>query len=720
MAKANFKTLLIDKGERYVLIAAGGAMLLFALLGVMNMSSGTDPNAIVNDLTNVASKQTTALNSPDPKDVSPPPALTPPKTNDFKSPSKDKLWFDPVAPPDKGRINPRVLKIAEIQANFLHAKVKAYDIRESGDGSKQIAVLPGQGKDKIDADVAKQFVTEATQRFAIAASPLRKGPGAPPAAEIQAGPRDEVEYVPLDPERLKDKRFALTIYPRRMVIIQASFPYKEQIKEIKEALRLENANEVFDVYKPEETPRFLGVLLQRQVRYPDGKIESDWADLDVEARYRTSIFPRKVENKPEEPGVPYVLLPSGSGHRFTMPLPALLSGSYPEIRLPTIVDTIKKLAALNRPPEKSQAPSAFRGEGDIFDQGKPSQAAALGQPNLEAPKFPMGAGPEKPEGGEVKFDDLADYMLIRMIDDDIVPGRLYRYRMKVLMLNPNWEGLKDKKGVAASAAKRDLVSKPSDINVMVLGADINDKDAVKARFALGKDEDPTSVSMKWPRIPEEDLNKSFGLKTEWTELKETEAVSVPREDFLFGADSPLDSKGKPTIPLKTGQGILQVQRWKEFAIVDRFTEPVADWMVAEIVATRGTYLGGKTLVNLPIWSSKVNKYVLRISDVVKGKLTTTARGITIDPTKPGPQYVVVDVEGGPLRSRPLTRTTLVDDDIATEVLLLDEGGALQLRSSFADRPDAGRAEREKNWNAWIGKTEQAVPDSGGPKPKNFD
>ncbi len=35
---------------------------------------------------------------------------------------------------------------------------------------------------------------------------------------------------------MKDYRPALTLYPQRMVVVQASFPYKAQIEEIQKAL----------------------------------------------------------------------------------------------------------------------------------------------------------------------------------------------------------------------------------------------------------------------------------------------------------------------------------------------------------------------------------------------------------------------------------------------------------------------------------------------------
>ena len=123
------------------------------------------------------------------------------------------------------------------------------------------------------------------------------------------------------------------------------------------------------------------------------------------------------------------------------------------------------------------------------------------------------------------------------------------------------------------------------------------------------------------------------------------------------------------------------------------------------MATRGTYLGGKQLVNLPIWSSQFNRFILREAPPEKGK-TTPRRGVFIDPTKPGPTLVVADVEGGLRENRPLSRSSSYTEETAAEVLLLGENGSLQVRSSYADRSDAGRNERETAWKNWIEKTEK--------------
>ena len=205
---------------------------------------------------------------------------------------------------------------------------------------------------------------------------------------------------------------------------------------------------------------------------------------------------------------------------------------------------------------------------------------------------------------------------------------------------------------------------------------------------------------------------------------------MPREEFLFAVDPvPTDPKRpEKWVPdLREGQGLLQVQRWMTKANITAterrlWQEPVADWVVADVVATRGTYLGGKQFVNLPLWSSEYNRYTLREVAAERGKKDIKKMGVVMDPTKPGPQFAVVDVEGGLRHYRHLMKNINIDEQTANEVLLMDESGDLRIRSSYADRFDVERGQREDYWKNWIKRTEEdtnsLVPDTKQ-NPKGF-
>ncbi|MCE9532644.1 MAG: hypothetical protein K8T89_16220 [Planctomycetes bacterium] len=688
MAKPDLKTLMMNKGERIALYAAGGIMLLLMIVGVLNLSSTPDTEKLVKDVEQGASNVKSVVNGNQVKiEELPKWVMTVYKLDPYKMKWTDNLFFDPIAPADKRAINPTVLAISDIQADFMHAKILAYDIDEGADGKLKIGVLehrPAKG-DKIDKDNAKGVIKDIGGKFVSPKSAPKQGGvgvnnpkgGATKAPVVDSGPRYEVEYVPLDAESLVGKRLAWTIYPQRMVIIHAEFPYKKQIEEIKNALRLNSPDDVFGVDLPDnDTPYFRGYVIQRQIQFPDGKVE-DWHDLSVLENYRSTIYTRKIRDLPNDPNLLYVML--NHRHKLTMPLPVLLSGKYPEMKLKGVQDSIEKLKLANKPPEHQRAPSRFNSEGDIFEPTMGTEAGGVGQPNIGGgegmtklpPPVVTKEGDPK-SAGTKKFADQPDSILLRIIDNDITPGVKYTYRIKIRMQNPNWVG-RNADDKPEKPQKYEKVSRPSDADVELL-------------------EGP------------------------WTELKGK--VEVPPEDFMFATDPAVDLKGKTTVNLKPGQGILQFQRWLPVATIENFKEPIADWIVADVVATRGMYLGGKQFVNLPIWSSKTNAYVLRELPADKGsKSKEPRRGVIMDPTKPGPSYVVVDIEGGVRELR--LPTKIITEETATEILLLDEKGNLQVRSSFVDRAATERANREKEWLSWIDRTEKPVGSTGAVK-KNFD
>ena len=797
MAKVNIKNVLVEKGERYALYAAGGLMILLIVIGVINLADSPDPEAFVREVDGERNKITSQVNGGAAvADALPVWATSVYKHEQVALPWINGFFFDPIAPPDKRRINPNVLPVNDIQADFVWAKILAYDIDDGKIGV--IVAKLGKGE-AFNKDEQSDFVKKFNERNKRARAPKKKtnpqmgdggvaggmrggppggmmgfpggpggmmggppggmmggppgmagmrgsGPGGmmgfpgggmrggPPGgmggalgggikgmygpgmgsgqgmygnmmgmgagnqSTVETGPREGVEYVPLDPEKLEGKRLALTIYPQRMVIIHAAFPYKAQVEEIQRALRLEKPELVFTT--PDAIPAFRGYSIQRRI-VPQGvpdlspeEKERSWQDLDIEAHYRETIFPRSPADKEDDASLQYVMLPPE--HELVMPLPALLSGNYPEVHLPAILETMKKLKELNKPPVQPKAQSQLKGEGSIYRPAGSSALNTTGQPNIggkdgiNIPKIGKpGTGGKDGDmniagsTSQIQFSDLPDACLIRIIDNDITPGYHYQYRIRVKMQNPNWAGPFDQKAKTyEKPEKLELVTRQSDAKEEML-----------------------------PPGP-------------WFEMKGD--VSVPREDYLFATDPiPADPKEptKKVVHLKPGQGLLQVQRWLPFATVGTFKEPVGDWIVADVLVRRGGYVGGKQFVNLPIWSSVYNRYILREVPAEKGmRSKEPRRGVVMDPTKPGPDYVVVEIEGGKQEARLGNRT--VSEESASEILLMDSEGTLQVRSSAVDRLDKERDKREQAWRNWVEQTEkvtqQVVPGTKSEDKKGFE
>jgi hypothetical protein len=80
--------------------------------------------------------------------------------------------------------------------------------------------------------------------------------------------------------------------------------------------------------------------------------------------------------------------------------------------------------------------------------------------------------------------------------------------------------------------------------------------------------------------------------------------------------------------------------------------------------------------------------------------------------------IVVDIQGG--RQELRTRDRLLEGESATEVLLLDDGGELQVRRSHRDGQDRDRAKREEPWRSWVRLVERGTDTTHGSKqPKLF-
>ena len=204
-------------------------------------------------------------------------------------------------------------------------------------------------------------------------------------------------------------------------------------------------------------------------------------------------------------------------------------------------------------------------------------------------------------------------------------------------------------------------------------------------------------------------------------------VSLPKESFFFAIEpappvEPKDPK-KPALELKPGQALLQFQRWMPFVKLSGFDEPVGDWVVSDVVVTRGQNVGGKQFVNLPLWSSEFNRYILRELPETKKTKEPPKRGVMMDPATAIPSMLVVEVEGG--KQSPRINGKIRDDDSAFEILLMREDGRLEVHKSEVERQDPTRMTHEKSWKEWVDRidkvTSELIPTTDmNPTPKGRD
>jgi hypothetical protein len=397
-----------------------------------------------------------------------------------------------------------------------------------------------------------------------------------------------------------------------------------------------------------------------------------------------------------------------------MPMPHKIAGKYPEMsppNLPTIKQAIAK-SKLQDPKAVAGPPpsSKYKGEGNPFKRGAENSAAMYG-PGLgggagtgsadgPAPGgavgslFPPGSLRGKPGtgggpgagteavgpgtgAGQAVFAP-PEFVYVRAYDTDIKDGLVYEYRARAKLKNPNYQ-------------KADYVSKKSDADL----------------------EELPPQDEHWYVFPQK--------------------VSVPQSGYQYVID-PVKAGEKESNPLpmpKEGQAVVQFQRWyDELYLDERHKEPIGDWIMSNLLVTRGQYVTGKAFAPVPLWSSENNEFQLRAivgEKTAKGK--EPRKGVIVEPARPK-DILVVDVAGGKTSVRlPQSnpgdpkgvRGPSTSDESAYEVLFLRADGTLEVRTSAVDKTDPSRKEREETFKKWRDEAEKKTgPGTGTPGGKKDD
>ncbi|HSQ56809.1 MAG TPA: hypothetical protein VLM40_13795, partial [Gemmata sp.] len=474
-------------------------------------------------------------------------------------------------------------------------------------------------------------------------------------------------------------------------------PYRKQLDEFRRALRLKSIDEARHL-----GPVYDGYEVQRRVsRFIDGKevVEVDWPkgamelkpNYDFEARYGELINARKLEDNIEDS----VLLQfMRYDMALALPFPKLVEelGKYPDIRLPNILETIKKLRDAAREPEKeSDLLNRIRGtqgkQGlytpqtgqDTGASGVFGEAGGLGTgmglggkpmaPGSGGLSPPPGPGRPGAPGGDMGGDVIAppvevEHFLLRFIDVDVKPGYTYEYRIRLKMKNPN-------------LGQEKLVSNPA-------------------------------------------YAKEKILYSPWTQL--AGSFTIPTEEFTYAVDpatyrSKIEkeySEGKDRelrerLQVKDNQAVIEICRWlEEVSIGSGTREPVGSWVVANIPTGRGELIGRKQYVKLPLWSAKINQYALRevTEKIIPRKDATQPKGWLVDFTT---RNILVDFDGGKVKTKSRKGEVAVDD-ASTEMLILRPDGQLEVKKSAEDENNPERKKYLTDWDTWVKKVEARKSD----------
>jgi hypothetical protein len=758
--KFDIKDLMLKKGEYVVLGVAGLGLLLLLMGGFSTYSEAKDPKTIANGLTSKAKNIDAAVTrEADPGAV--------PKLEDWAVPGakggssyaaipvKDfplsGVMFDPTARPDTKRENPRVQGIGVYQVDLVRAPMKAHDIVYDPDGGAKIAVRVVKKQSDADKEKVKKALEALKNKgsignkaFKAAAQPQPqpgtqpgvapppgigpmggRGPmGGPPPGMTgpgggspgeggfsQTGFRVEttINYIPLedlDKAAGEGKLPAMTVVPLRMAVVNATFPFKAQAEEMKRALRMKTAGEAAPFVK------FDGFDVKRRVTAPDGTVVGTgkkyaelvtnakddaavgWYDYRYIDKYQELIASRMLNSHVEgadpkdKSGIgPYLPYFYRYEDNLVMFLPELVPelGQYPEVKLAPILETVQKMKdALTPAVTKSELIKRLTPKGKDGDSPRtgiflPTNASA--SPGLgsiygsAAGGYGMPPPGGKGEGGEGGSGQAApagveiDNILIRFIDPDVRPGYTYEYMMRVRLINPNF-------------------GNPKSMSNPVLATD--------PRYRV--------------------------LEGPWTRL--TQSLTVPAESYVFAYDPvKYDEEAKAAytkgpllkhfeLPPGNTHTVVQKLTWLEQVRVDQGNqrEPVGAWVAAEMPVPRGGFVGRKTYVKLPLWSSEENRYTLREAQAMKlgkGKDAAAPKGWMVDFSG---RDVLVDFDGGKVTTKVGSKTVI--EDVATELLIVRPDGRLTVRTSGADMGNPERVKDTAEWARWQRDVEAGVANTG--------
>ncbi|HLW63944.1 MAG TPA: hypothetical protein VKS79_01410 [Gemmataceae bacterium] len=725
MAKPKFdaKKFFMEKGEKVGIIAAGALMLLLIIWGVTTMIGSADTGAVAGDISKSAKgiqQKIASDSSQKPKDLE----------DWVTKPVKfDTLWaknyennapFIDIVLDNAKRGSPTILMPVEFQVDLVRAPIETYLFQGTKDNMK-IAVtytkevqknerIRDLGKKKRDEKDKKKdggnvppggnlpsglpgggfpgggfpgggFPGGGMASGAMGGSGGRQGgggqggglpqmpagmampgqggmgmPGMPSGQQpnTPVGPRTEtgIEFVPVN-KLGQNHKPAEFIQPVRMVVISASFPYRKQLEEYQKALRYQTLNEL--AANPADMPVFKGFNVERQVKSVDGKILQGWTPFDWQAAYKAVIYEKKVlDNEPEDPKIQdSPVIPPDNQH-LCMPLPKLAPGrKYPPLTLNTILDTADKLKKSDTPTSTNSIWGRGKGDADIFDRS----GAAAENPEPKDTKDP------KESDKDNLLQGLPEYVLVRFVDCTVKVGYVYEYRIAMKVANPN-------KG------KDKLVGRP---------------DYAKFEELVGP---PCEVR----------FNKDGHVVT---------GLPITLETEVFA--DPLDTKNY--YPSNKDEIKLQLQTWLESIRPQKdnanYVEQVGDWVVTDIKAYRGQFIGGTENVKLPLWSPTAGGY--QFKELAKFKTSAKDKGTV------GVDFVsyalLVDFEGGRMPQIVYHNRTITDD-AGMEILMMTYDGRLIARSAPADEKNATRREREVAWTDWQKETEKAAekPKEGGTNP----
>jgi hypothetical protein len=682
MKDFDFKKFMLEKGEKVGLAIAVAVLALLLLSSLFMPGSGLmaeSPSKNAEKLKKPTSDARTRLRTkienpgPDIKKDLPQTDVQADKFVDTSIVMSDfgkfmvAGFFAPAGRPDARRQKPDVYLPADGKIALTRAQIRRWILDEK---YEKIMIEEGGTDNNAISEVRNAFLNRNP-----AAGGRRGGRGntrPPDPAAGGEGPatgpgEKKFKFVDINELEKANGKPAETILPLRIAVIAGDFPYRAQVEEFRRKLRLasdlavlEEINENDKTDDPETATgqpsfRFVGVELERRVLDASGKPVADrsakgnsesWVRVDLEGEFVDYVLLSGGRTEPEDD--PQLEQISFLG--LVMPrLLQIREKQYPAIEseLPKIKSTLAEM--------KKEANKTISAPVNRFDRRQFNVWSSGNQTNRPPTTNPMGERrpgpgigtrpPPSREGREPVTEDknfLPEYCLIRLMDVTIEPGKIYQYRMRVKMANPNYK--RTDKAVASDAYAKD----------------------------------PYLTSEEWYTLPQ--------------------TVAVPPETLYYAVDQKALEGSKynginPRDDPTTKQTVIQIHRWVD-QLFEKKTDkyvPAGEWVVAERVAVRrGEYVGRPQRVMVPVWKYTLGKFFIPET----GKRLGTDMSFAF--TNPTSDAVLVDFDNGDAtHDRPGGKP--IKEKGPTEVLIYTHDGKLISHDSATDGEDQGRTKRLTGW-----------------------
>ena len=332
-------------------------------------------------------------------------------------------WYDDINKPAIKRSEPRLFPLEDLVAAY---GMGAFGIKKTRGGS------PRGGGDQ-PRDVPRGQINPNPQRGRAPAL----DPEDPLAAD-QLGLEQLGDQIGVD--GLGEVTSDMEVVGKRWVVLTGMVPISQQQREYYEKLNVNTAN-----IRPQDLVKYLGFEVWRGLDVPgdpEGK-NIQWQKVELPLAFMATWSLRKPE-----------VVPAGLTHpELTSPLPPLLDRAWSEdVIHPRIeqmlLDQRQQFAQAKRrlDEERKAKKEGRKGEARGFGGfgARRDDPAAIQDPLLEedplAQPFPDEFDPalgEGPAGGAAATTQRFAYSLFRFFDFDVEPGYTYRYRVRLVLSNPN-------------------------------------------------------------------------------------------------------------------------------------------------------------------------------------------------------------------------------------------------------------------------------------------